>query len=231
MSELSERSGVAVPSIKFYLREGLLPTGEYTSPNQASYGDEHVQRLRLVRALIDVGGLSVSAVRTVLAAVDDTELPLDWAFGMAQRAIPGSVVTADVDADSEGTRAVAALLDDAGWKVSDNNPGRVMAARVIDSYYRLGHGRLVSALPAYLRAAEIVAEADLITVTEARDRAEMVENVVVGTVLGDSLFAGLRRLAQERASDHYFPTPPGLQEDCEPELHGNPETPDEKDTP
>lgn len=228
MSELSERSGVAVPSIKFYLREALLPPGEHSSPNQASYGEEHVQRLRLVRALIEVGGLSVSSVRGVLAAIDDTGLPLDWAFGMAQRAIPGTVPPRDSAPDSVGTRAVSAALADAGWKVSTGNPGRAMAARVIDSYAHLGHERLVETIPAYLRAAEIVAEADLTAVTKAGDRAEMVETVVIGTVLGDTLFAGLRRLAQERASDEYFPAPAGaevppeLAEDCEP---------DEKDTP
>lgn len=223
MSELSQRSGVPVPSIKFYLREALLPPGEYSSPNQASYGEEHVQRLRLVRALIEVGGLSVSSVRGVLAAVDDTALPLDWAFGIAQRALPGPVPSAEEVVDSIGTRAVADALAAAGWRVSSGNPGRAMAARVIDSYAHLGHERLVETLPAYLRAAEIVAEADLTAVTTATTRAQMVETVVIGTVLGDTLLAGLRRLAQERASDVYFPAPDGaevppeLADDCDPD--------------
>ena len=51
MSQLCETSGVSVPSIKFYLREGLLPAGERTSATQAEYGPEHVERLRLIRAL------------------------------------------------------------------------------------------------------------------------------------------------------------------------------------
>ena len=209
MSELSERSGVAVPSIKFYLREALLPPGEYSSPNQASYSDEHVQRLRLVRALIDVGGLSVSAVRTVLAAIDDTALPLDWAFGLAQHAIPVGVVEEEFDDTARGSREVQAALSEAGWQISARNPGRAMSARVVDSYERLGHERLIHVLPAYMRAAEIVAEADLSAVADAPDRAAMVETVVVGTVLGDTLFAGLRRMAQERVSDRYFPAPTG----------------------
>jgi len=221
MSELSERSGVAVPSIKFYLREGLLASGEHTSPNQASYSDEHVQRLRLVRALIDVGGLSVSGVRAVLAAVDDTELPLDWAFGLAQRAIPGGVPEQEAHAGSRGHAEVQQALEHAGWQISAANPGRAMAARVIDTYERLGHERLIDTLPAYLRAAELVAEADLAAVADAPERAAMVETVVIGTVLGDSLLAGLRRMAQERASDDYFPTPPGAvpptELECDPE--------------
>lgn len=62
---------MSVPTIKFYVREGLLPAGELTSPNQASYGEAHVQRLRLIRALLDVGGLSVASIREVIVAVDD----------------------------------------------------------------------------------------------------------------------------------------------------------------
>jgi hypothetical protein len=37
----------------------------------------------------------------------------------------------------------------------------------------------------------------------------MAETVVVGTVLGDALFAGLRRIAQEHSSHTMFPAPPG----------------------
>ena len=71
MSQLCEASGVSVPSIKFYLREGLLPAGERTSATQAEYGPEHVERLRLIRALIDIGGLSVATAQRVLEAIDE----------------------------------------------------------------------------------------------------------------------------------------------------------------
>jgi len=207
VSELSSRSGVAIPTIKFYLREGLLAPGALTSPNQASYDDSHLARLTLVRALIDVGGLSVASVRRVLAAVDDTGMPLDWAFGVAQHALPGVIPEAGAEDTSFGTTVVEALLAENGWRISADNPGRATAARVLSTYDRLGHGNLVEVLPAYLRAAEIVAEADLGAVATATSRAEMVETVVVGTVLGDSLLAGLRRIAQERASDQHFPVP------------------------
>lgn len=210
ISELSDRSGVAVASIKFYLREGLLPAGALSSPTQASYDESHVRRLRLVRALIDVGDLSVAATRTVLAAIDDTSLPIDWAFGIAQQAISTSITTTDAAAEpSVGAALLDTVLTQRGWRISDDNPGRAMAERVLDTYERLGLGHLVSTLPAYVRAAEIVAEADLAAVAQSTERADMVETVVVGTVLGDALFAGVRRVAQERASDIAFPSPEG----------------------
>ena len=205
MSELSERSGVAIPTIKFYLREQLLAAGERTSPNQASYSEEHVARLRLVRALLDVGGLTVASAKDVLRAIDDTAMPLDWAFGVAQHALPGVVPDVDEAELEFGTRAVDDVLAANGWEVTSDNPGRATAARVLSAYEKLGETSLVTVLPEYLRAAEIVAEADLSVVETASSRAEMVRTVVVGTVLGDALFAGLRRIAQERASDIHFP--------------------------
>ncbi|MFD7659160.1 MerR family transcriptional regulator, partial [Actinosynnema sp. NPDC059797] len=75
IGELSRRSGVSVPTIKFYLREGLLAPGSGTARNQASYGEAHERRLRLVRALVEVGGLSLTAVREVLAASDGDLVP------------------------------------------------------------------------------------------------------------------------------------------------------------
>ncbi|WP_161972328.1 MerR family transcriptional regulator [Glaciihabitans arcticus] len=201
MAELSERSGVAVPTIKFYLREQLLASGERTSPNQAAYDESHVDRLRLVRALLDVGGLSVTAVRAVLAAIDNTELPLDWAFGIAQQALPA--VLPDED-DAASARAIDDLIAERGWRIDPNNPGRATAARVLSRYESLGLGHLRQTAGEYLRAAEIVAAADLDSVIASPDRSTQVETVVVGTVLGDSLFAGLRRIAQEQRSHTLF---------------------------
>ena len=63
MSQLSERSDLPVPTIKFYLREGLLHPGEAVGATRARYDDSHVRRLRLVRALIDVAGMRLDDVR------------------------------------------------------------------------------------------------------------------------------------------------------------------------
>jgi len=213
MSELSERSGVSIATIKFYLREKLLPPGEATSPNQSTYGEAHVDRLRLVRALTEVGGLSVAAVRRVLAAIDDPALPLDWAFGIAQQAVSsdagGSGALAADDEPARGRSVLAALVSERGWTAGADNPGRAAAARVIDAYASLGYENLVDVLPAYADAAEIVARADLAAVKAQGGRADMVETVVIGTVLGDSLLAGLRRIAQEHVSNEVFPAPTG----------------------
>ena len=70
ISELSHRSGVPLPTIKFYIREGLLPAGERTAKTQAVYGEEHLERLSLIRALKDEAGLSIATITNMLRASD-----------------------------------------------------------------------------------------------------------------------------------------------------------------
>ena len=207
ISALCEASGVPLPSIKFYLREGLLPPGERTSATQAEYGPEHVERLRLIRALIDVGGLPVATAQKVLSAVDSPDLPLSYIFGVAQYAISDASLYDEVADDSAGAVRLAATIDRLGWKVSDENPGLRGAARVLDTYAELGHTRISESLEQYAEAAELIARADLAAVGRAAEVADMAETVVVGTILGDALNASLRRIAQEHVSFELFPSP------------------------
>ena len=132
IAELSATSAVATATITYYQREGLLPPGEATGPNQASYGEEHIRRLRLIRSLIDVGGLSVAFARGVLGAVDTPDLRLAQVFG----------------------------------------------------FDAIGHPELADFQEGYAEA------------------------VVAGTVLGDAMFAALRRIAQEHVTFELHPVAP-----------------------
>ncbi|MBA8846554.1 MerR family transcriptional regulator [Microcella alkalica] len=217
MSELSTTTGVPVPTLKYYLREGLLHGGERTSPNQARYDSSHVARVRLIRALIDVGDLPVARAAEVLAAMERPELELSHIFGIAQRSVterPGADLpttpTEESREPSRGERRIAELCARRGWRVHGDNPGLAMATRVLDAYEALDQPHLIAALDDYAEAAERIAAADLATVAAAGertrgDRAAMANVVVIGTVLGDTLAAGLRRIAQEVESYRLFP--------------------------
>ena len=71
VSELAERADVPLATVKYYLREGLLPAGETTGPRRAEYGDLHLRRLRVLRLLREVGGVPVTSLRQVADALDD----------------------------------------------------------------------------------------------------------------------------------------------------------------
>ena len=66
MGELAEASGVPAPTIKHYLREGLLPEGVKTSRNMAYYPPEFVDRIRLIKRLQEERFMPLRAIKEVL---------------------------------------------------------------------------------------------------------------------------------------------------------------------
>lgn len=195
VAELSKSTGVPVATIKFYIRQGLLAPGERTHPNQSSYSEEHVRRVRLIRSLLDVGGLSVASASRVIGAID-SDMSLVCTFEVAQ-----STVSEHLDAAAIGPEAlerVDATLED--WHVHPENPGRLAAARILETYDAVGQDDNRGWFKRYAAAALLAAEADLDEVETRPDRESKAETVVVGTVLGDALFAALRRAAQEHVA-------------------------------
>ncbi|MFD3334234.1 MerR family transcriptional regulator [Streptomyces sp. NPDC058700] len=204
IGELSRRAGVSVPTIKFYVREGLLPPGELTSPNQASYGEMHVQRLRLIRALLDVGGLSVAGIREVIVAVDDPERSVHKVLGAAADRMVPRYEREPGGGVEEAREQVAALIAARGWRVHPESPASEALAVALAVLGEVGHGTFAEVLDVYADAAERVAVTDLEYVAHRVAREELVESVVVGTVIGDVIFSALRRMAQIDASDRVF---------------------------
>lgn len=213
ISELADRSGVSTATIKYYVREGLLSAGDRTGYNTTEYPDAHLGRLRLIRAMIDVAGLPVTSVRAVLAAIDDDAMPLDEVFGVAQHALP----TAPLPPTDAGLERMRDLMRARGWRTFADNPGMAQAARILDTFSAIGRDDITAVLPRFAEAAELVASADLDAVAASGTRERMGETVVVGTVLGDALFAGLRRIAQENETHRRYGTDPdALDEPCAP---------------
>src|SRR4051812_21300824 len=66
MAELAAKSGVARETIHFYLREGLLPRPEKGGVTVAYYGEEHLERLRIIRRLREEKYLPIAAIRRIL---------------------------------------------------------------------------------------------------------------------------------------------------------------------
>lgn len=142
ISALSRASGVPVATIKYYLREGLLAPGIPTARNQADYGEEHLHRLRLIRVLMEVGGLGVAAVRAVLEAIDDDRLSAHQLLGVAHTALGPRTDDEPAPDDVRAARAdVAAFLTELGWQVRADAPAARALADVLAAHRRL-RGRL-----------------------------------------------------------------------------------------
>lgn len=117
MRELAAATGVSRTAIHHYQREGLLPPAEKTAPNSALYGEEHVERLKLIRSLRtdELGPLPLVGVRQVLDMVDRGVEP---DVAAALYSLPGGVgKTASPDA-RRGARSLSDVAHDAGMSLS-----------------------------------------------------------------------------------------------------------------
>ncbi|GAA1000718.1 MerR family transcriptional regulator [Subtercola frigoramans] len=199
MSELSSLAEVPVATIKFYLREGLLQAGVASSPNQASYDEEHVRRLRLIRALLDVGGLSVASARGVIDSIY-SDATLAETFEIAQNTVSEALDAEQLDPSA--LQRIDTLVSD--WAYQPTNPGRLAAGRVLSTFEAVGQRDDRGWFARYKTAALLAAEADLDEIETRQSRESQAETVVVGTVLGDALFAALRRIAQEHVTHQRY---------------------------
>jgi len=66
MRELAAASGVPAPTIKHYLREGLLPEPVKTSRNMAYYPPDFVDRIKLIKRLQEERFMPLKAIKNVL---------------------------------------------------------------------------------------------------------------------------------------------------------------------
>ncbi len=104
IGELAEASDVPVPTIKHYLREGLLPEPVKTSRNMAYYPPEFVDRIRLIKQLQEERFMPLKAIKSVL------------------------------DEDPERARALVELEDRILDRALAGERSRVSAAEVRESY-------------------------------------------------------------------------------------------------
>jgi DNA-binding transcriptional MerR regulator len=206
ISELSKASGVSIPTIKFYLREGLLPQGRLVAANQAEYDKDHLRRLRLIRALAEVGDLPLATVREVLRAVDDPDLPIHEALGTAHGALGPDPGREDDPAVTEARAEVDRFLEELGWDVGPDSPGRHELAVALATLKRLGWPDAEAGLfGRYALAADRLASHEVRrTTSPGATRGETIERAVIGTVVFEAVLSALRRLAQERHSAARF---------------------------
>ena len=206
MSELSRASGVPVPTIKFYLRERLLPAGRATAATQAQYDEEHLARLRLIRALVDVGRLPLSAVRDVLTVVDAGAEATPAAVGTAHEALPPRVPRG-----AGPPRRALAVLERLEWHVDPQSSSVYQLEAALAAVEAVGLPATDERLRAYAQAALEVAEVDVADVPRGTP-ADAVQYVVVGTVLYEPVLLALRRLAQQHVFTSAPPNGPGNDE-------------------
>lgn len=213
IAELSARADVAIGTIKFYLREGLLPPGRATGKTQSLYTAAHVRRLRLVRALSEVGGLSVAQIRSVTAVIDGgapgpgevtaaVARALDAAPGRLGRAAAGADAADDDPSLMQARADTDEFVNALGFNADPSAPARQQLARAMASLRSLGLTASPFVFTEHAIAAYELARREIEFVLPPRGAGgtpvePLPEDVAVGIVVFGSAFLALRALASE----------------------------------
>jgi len=194
ISELAESTGVPVHTLKYYLREGILMPGRTVSRTRADYGPEHVERVRLVRALVEQGGVAIAGVRAILEALEAPPPSRHDLLGVAACAMPTTAADHSVDPEA------VAVVDGLGWHVAPDSPAIRSLSAALEAADAAGVGLSPGLLRDYAQAVRGVAEVDLGVAERTTTPEEALRTVVIGTVMLDPVLVALRRVAQEAVS-------------------------------
>ncbi|WP_336050048.1 transcriptional regulator [Streptomyces sp. CA2R101] len=173
---------------------------------RSEYGEEHLRRLRLVRALIQVGRVPVTTAREVLTAIEDDSLDHHHRLGAAVRALPCGPEPDESDPATTVARSTATeLLEHLEWRADlATSPAFGMLVTALTALHRLGYVCDTAHLLPYARQAEHLAVADLDLLEEFETPEEQVEAAVALTVLYEPVLLSLRRPAESEESNRRF---------------------------
>lgn len=119
---LSEKTGVKIPTIRYYESNGLLPAAARTDTNRRSYDDATVRRLKFIRNARALG-FEVDAIRTLLDLADQPDLPCAEVDAITRRHL------ADID---DRLARLSALREAVQATVDQCERGRISHCRVIE---------------------------------------------------------------------------------------------------
>lgn len=193
LHELSQRSGVTPASIKYYLREGLLPPGEAVHATRAEYSASHLERLELIQALRRIVGLNIGQISGLVKMADDGVPRLDL-LAAVQRVVLdlGNYTTAIGGEAAEATAAVVRLR---GWPDSPSDARNALTAH-LELMAGLKIPVSATVLEAYSKAMDDVAGIDIAATTAPESTDRLILTAAVGMHMHSQLLLKLLALAQ-----------------------------------
>lgn len=197
MRDLERASGVGRETIRFYIREGLLPEPLRTARNAALYDDEHLSRLLAIRRLREDRYLPLGVIRVLLDAPPDSGWDSPDILPHVDRLLRARL---ELTGEREAARAILADLPDPEGRLAELveagvievaadgtvSPRDARILRLLQDLARLGftreRGYEVEGLKRYVSAMRWLAEAQVreffrltgphVGETEAADMAE-----------------------------------------------------------
>jgi DNA-binding transcriptional MerR regulator len=209
VSELSERSDTPIATIKYYIREGLIPRGEPRNARASDHDEVTVDELKLIRGLVHTVGLSISQVRKILEIIREPDQTPAESMTRATVDLPLSGPRHSKESDDAVDPAQLAWMD---YLLGANGFRDLPDAQYVRQTkaamalaLSCGIGIQPDHMTAYARAAREAAEADF-RYLPLNSPGKAVEAAVLGTAIYEPILLGLRRLAHRELVEKLGPT-------------------------
>lgn len=193
LNELSRRSGVSPASIKYYLREGLLPGGEAIHATRAEYSARHLERLDLIQALRKIVGLNIAQIRGLVKMADDGVPRLDL-LAAVQRVVL-NLENYSTAMGGDAAAATDAVVRLRGWPDSPSDARNALTAH-LEMMASLNIPVSEDELETYSKAADDVAGIDIAATTAPESVDRLILTAAVGMHTHSQLLLKLLALAQ-----------------------------------
>jgi Cu(I)-responsive transcriptional regulator len=126
IGELARVTGTKAETIRYYEREGILPSADRTDSNYRDYSEEHLAALTFVRRARQLG-FSMVQVRELLALSDDSDKPCEDVDELVRGQL------AEVD---RKITDLSALRDQLGQMLQACQADRIAECRIVESLGR-----------------------------------------------------------------------------------------------
>ncbi len=161
ISQLAQKAGVSTPTVKHYVREGLIPRPVKTSRNMAYYSEADIHRIRLVKKLQKEKFLPLEVIKRLLDKGEsfDEELPPPASQDKSKTYLP------DLDAIQRAASRIAPYAHRTPVMTCDSLD-RMTGARLsfkCENFQKIGAFKFRGALNAVLSLEPKAAERGVVT--------------------------------------------------------------------
>ena len=126
IGELARATGTKAETIRYYEREGILPTADRTDSNYRDYSTEHLKMLSFVRRARGLG-FNMAQVRELLALSDHDEKPCQDVDHLVRQQL------ADVE---QRIADLASLRDELSQMLRSCDADKIGECRIVESLAR-----------------------------------------------------------------------------------------------
>jgi AcrR family transcriptional regulator len=96
VSELASLSAIPLSTIKFYIRENLIPRPKKTRGTRAYYDSRHLSRLKLIKKIQAEGNVPLARIREIVGLIDDGVVAEIGARSRGGAEVRGEIVTSAI---------------------------------------------------------------------------------------------------------------------------------------